>query len=116
MEKTEWNVTLTLDPTQNAALTVLTHAQKYFPLTPMEMTHRRLAIHEAVSNALKYGGTEASLTASGNKGEWHVAIRQKNKIALPDQTDPFRGVALIKRYARETHVSEDGRTLFLLFY
>ena len=78
----EWKLRLKLDFERDCALIVMNEAQKHFSFSPSELMTRRLAVHEAVTNALKYGG-EAALTAVGNGNKMRVEIRQKNKIVFP---------------------------------
>lgn len=111
----EWNLRLKLDFEQDGALIVMTEAQRHFSFSSLELMTRRLAVHEASINALKYGG-EAELIASGSENRMQIEISQKNKIVFPENLQPFRGVSLIRRYARETEISGDGRTLILRFY
>lgn len=111
----EWSICFPLDSEQDGALIVMNEAQKHFSFASSERTTRRLAIHEAVLNALKYGGG-AVLAAFGNGREMRVEICQKNKIVFPADLPPFRGTSLIRRYVRETEISADGRTLILRFY
>ncbi|MBR1945170.1 MAG: hypothetical protein IJ846_02610 [Alphaproteobacteria bacterium] len=114
MKQPEWKIRLKIDPEQDAALIIMNEAQKHSSFSPFELMTYRLAVHEAVLNALKYGGGEAVLTAFGNAGKMQVEIRQKNKIIWPNLVRPFRGVALIKRYA-QTEISDNSRTLILRF-
>ena len=112
-----WKIRLRIDSAlADGALLVMTAAQKCFSFSRFELTARRLAVHEAISNALKYGGGKAVLTAFGNEEKMRVEISQKCKIVWPDQMSSFQGVALIRRYARKTEISDNSRTLILWFY
>ena len=95
MTQTEWTFQLKVDLAQDIASLVIMRAQEYFSFEPSELMTRRLAIHEAVMNALKYGG-EAVLTAFGNGEKMQVEIHQKNKIIFPVDLPPFRGTSLIR--------------------
>ena len=111
-----WSISLIPDESQDAALIVVSEAQKHFPFDPFQILTRRLAVHEAVLNALKYGGGEVKLNASGKGERMTVEIRQKNAVILPEKTPAHCGTALIRRYAREVRFSEDGCALIVLFY
>ena len=115
-KKMEWSLSFIPDENQDAALIVMSEAQKHFPFDSVQTLNRRLAVHEAVLNALKYGGGETVLKAFGKENEMRVEISQKNVIVWPDETAAYRGTALIRRYAREVKLSEDKRTLILFFY
>jgi len=115
MTQTEWKIQLKIDSAQDIALIVMMRAQEYFSFEASELMTRRLVVHEAVMNALKYGG-EAVLTAFGNREKMQVEIRQKNQIVFPVDLSPFRGTSLIRKYTRETEISTDKRTLILRFY
>ena len=115
MEKQDWKICLKLDLTTDAALIVMTLAQNGFPFEPFELMTRRLAIHEAVTNALKHGGGGV-LKACGRGREMRADISQQKPVAFPSTAKPFRGTALIRRYTREIKVSADKKTLILRFY
>lgn len=112
----KFKICLNIKVEDDAALKVVTQAQRCFSFDSEKLLTYRLAIHEAVLNALKYGGGEAVLTAFDDNEKMQVEIRQKNKIVFPSETKAFQGVSLIRRYAKETEVSADGKTLILRFY
>lgn len=115
MKNQNWKICMKLDSSTDAALIVTMRAQKHFWFEPFELMTRRLAVHEAVLNALKYGGGGV-LKACGRDREMRVEISQQKPVVFPLTAEPFRGTALIRRYARETEVSPDKKTLILLFY
>jgi len=115
MEKQDWKICLKLDWSTDAALIVVTRAQNGFPFEPFELMTRRLAIHEAVSNALKHGGGGV-LKACGRGRKMRADISQQKPVVFPLTAEPFQGTALIRRYARKTEVSADKKTLILRFY
>ena len=114
--KMEWKLRIKPDCEQDCALIVANEAQKRFSFSDSELMTFRLVIHEAVLNALKYGGGDIVLTVSGNQKELQAEISQKNQIVFPAESLPFKGVALIRRHAREIAFSEDKKTLILRFY
>ena len=116
MRKSEFEIRLMVSCDIDAALVVLTEAKKYCSFDKEKFLIFRLVVHEAVLNALKYGGGDVVLTALGNKEKIQVEIRQKNKIVFPVETKPYQGTSLIRRYACETELSDDGKALIMRFY
>ena len=112
----EWELRLKLDSEPDGALIVAAEAQKRFSFFAFDAMTFRLVVHEAILNALKHGGGEAVLTAFGDGNKMQIEISQKNEIVFPAESPPFKGIALIKRFAREIEVSEDKKTLLLRFY
>ncbi|MBR1778839.1 MAG: hypothetical protein IJ752_09705 [Alphaproteobacteria bacterium] len=115
-EQKEWKIRLTLDSTKDAALTIIKAAQERSPFIGIDLTTCRLAIHEAVLNAVKHGGGKAVLTAFGNQKEIRAEIRQQREIVFPQENQTFKGISLIRRYAREIEILADKKTLVLRFY
>lgn len=76
----------------------------------------RLAVHEAVLNALKHGGGEAFVVLVPEKEGVRVQIRQNGDVVFPPPSRAFGGMALIRRCSRKQHVSEDKKILSLWFY
>lgn len=98
------------------AADLMRFAVRFGDLTPEESLCRRLAVHEAVLNALCHGGDSLVLTAWGARKFMQAEIKQKNNICWPLKTDGYRGTALIRRYAPQCMVSADKKTLILRFY
>ncbi|MGN0904721.1 MAG: hypothetical protein ACI4PW_06150 [Alphaproteobacteria bacterium] len=76
----------------------------------------RLAVHEAVLNALKHGGGEAFVALVPEKEGVCVQIRQNGDVVFPPPSRAFGGTALIRRCSRKQDVSEDKKILSLWFY
>lgn len=112
-----WGARLVLrDDGRDFVADLLRFAVRFDPLPPKEFSRRRLAVHEAVLNALRYGGADPVLTAWGAKKFMQAGITQKNDIFWPEEIDEYRGTALIRRYVSEFMVSTDKKTLILRFY
>lgn len=112
----EWGARFVLRDGRDFAADLMRFAARFSDLTEKEFLCRRLAVHEAVLNALCNGGGKPVLTAWGTGRFMRVGIRQENDIRWPAQSVGYRGTDLIKRYASETTVSSDGKTLILRFY
>ncbi len=76
----------------------------------------RLAVHEAVLNALQHGGGEAFISLFPEKEGVRVQIRQNKEVFFPEPSKAFGGMALIRRCSRKQDVSGDKKILSLWFY
>ena len=113
----KWGARFVLrDDGRDFAADLLRFAARFDPFPPEEFSRRRLAVHEAVLNALRYGGAAPVLTAWGTDKFMQVGISQKKNIRWPLKVDGYRGTALIRRYASECMVCADKKTLILRFY
>lgn len=112
----KWGARFVLRGSRDFAADLLHFAARFDNLPCREILYRRLAVHEAVLNALRCGGPDPVLTAWGAKKFMQVGIQQKNDIFWPAETGGHRGTALIKRYASEYGISDDKKTLVLRFY
>lgn len=111
-----WGAEFEIEPGPDFAAALTDFAVRFVPVPPDRMFFRRLCIHEAVSNALKYGQAGLYLSARGDNEHTEVSLRQNARIIWPEKTQDFRGTALIKRYAGDIRFSFDKRKIYLLFY
>ncbi len=111
----QWKVDFILDGERDVPLALLHFANDFFPLKGTDFIHRRLAIHEAVNNALFYG-KKPTLTAWGKRKFLYVNICQENEISWPKKLTPYQGIVLIQRYAKKIKLSPDKKKLHLFFY
>ncbi len=112
----QWGAHFVLKEDRDYVSDLLDFAVRFDALTAQKVFCRRLVVHEAVLNAFCYGGKEPVLRAWGAKKFMQVAIKQKNDIIWPSETDMYRGTALIRRYASGIRISDDKKTLVLQFF
>ena len=112
----KWGVRIVLKKEEDVIPELMLFITRLDSLPRRKAFYRRLAVHEAVSNALCYGGPDPILTAWGTQNFMQAAIEQKNNIRWPQKSNEYAGTALIKRYASEYMIAADKKTLLLRFY
>lgn len=112
----KWGIRFILKADDDCALNVLNFCNRFSVLSQKEIFYRRLVIHEAVLNALYYGGPCPVLSAWGYANFMQIEIEQQNKIQWRQKKDKYRGTALMKRYVKNMKIYPDGKKLVLQFY
>lgn len=105
-----------LEEGEAAAKAVSEAAAAIVPELAEQQLFCRLAVHEAVLNALRHGGGEAFVSFFPEDGGVRVQIRQNKDVLFPEPSKAFGGMALIRRCSRKQHVSENKKILSLWFY
>lgn len=111
----DWGARFLLEGEDDFAFILMRFSDRFDASSPEVFLKRRLAVHEAVLNAIAYGGEKAVLTAFGKKNFMQVEICQKNKIEWPAKRQSHQGITLIERYASSVSFSSDKKTLILQF-
>lgn len=111
----DWGARFLLEGEDDFAFNLMRFSDRFAALSAEVFLKRRLAVHEAVLNAMAYGGKGAVLTAFGKKNFMQVEICQKNKIEWPAKRQSHQGITLIERYASNVFFSSDKKTLILQF-
>lgn len=111
----DWDIQFKADETNDNALRIIEHAMNFMQ-TGKDMFFCRIALHEAIVNAVEHGESDIYVRAFGNESEMQVEIMQQNEIIFPDKTESYKGTSLIRRYAQDVSFSQDKKTLILRFY
>lgn len=112
----KWGAKFVLNNNHDFALDLLKFASRFDVFSSKDFFFRRVAVHEAIMNALFYGGKSPILIGWGLQRFMQIGIMQENEIIWPCKPDKYRGTALIKKYSSNVLFSLDKKTLVLQFY